>query len=135
MEEVYNYLKATETNFLTTRDGDGVSCRPFGYPVKCEGKLYMTTHDGKDVVKQLNANRHICIVAYDSKQDTWMRIFCEAIDDSDNVAPKQAFINEFDWAEEAGYTIDNPAFKSYYLANVKAELRDCEGEVLASYQF
>lgn len=37
MEEVFNYLKALDVNFLATRNGTGVSCRPFGDPVKFDG--------------------------------------------------------------------------------------------------
>lgn len=135
MEEVFNYLKALDVNFLATRNGEGVSCRPFGDPVKFNGKIYMLTHAEKDVAKQINANNYICIVAYNPDRGNWLRVFCEAVDDSDNTAAKQAIIDEFDWSEEAGYTIDNPSFKCYYFANVKAEVRDSEGEVLASYEF
>lgn len=135
MEDVFNYLKALEVNFLATRDGVGVSCRPFGDPVKFDGKIYMLTQAGKDVAKQIAADNHICIVAYNPERDDWLRIFCEAIDDSDNEAAKQAIIDEFDWAEEAGYTLDNPEFKCYYLANAKAEVRDSDGGILKSYEF
>lgn len=135
MEEIFQYLKALEVNFLATRNGDGVSCRPFGDPVKFDGKIYILTHSYKDVAKQIAADNHICIVAYNPEKDDWLRIFCEAIDDSKNIAAKQAIINEFDWAEEAGYTLDNPSFKCYYLANTKAEIRNSEGGVLASYEF
>lgn len=135
MEEVFNYLKSLEVNFVATRNGDGVSCRPFGDPVKFDGKIYMLTHAEKDVAKQLAADNHICIVAYNSEKESWLRVFCEAVDDSDNVAAKQAIIDEFDWAEEAGYTLDSPSFKCYYLRGAKAEVRDSEGKVLASYEF
>lgn len=135
MQEVFDYLKALEVNFLATRDGEGVSCRPFGDPVKFDNKIYMLTSAHKSVAKQLAANDHVCIVAYNPEKENWLRIFCEAIDDSENTAAKQAIIDEFDWAEEAGYTLDNPEFKCYYLANAKAEIRDSEGEVLASYEF
>lgn len=135
MEEVFNYLKALEVNFLTTRNGEGISCRPFGNPVKFDDKIYMLTHAEKDVAKQLATDNHICIVAYNPDRENWLRVFCEAVDDSNNVAAKQAIIDEFDWAEEAGYTLDNPGFKCYYLASAKAEVRDSEGEILASYEF
>lgn len=135
MQDVFDYLKALEVNFLATKDGDRVSCRPFGDPVKFDGKIYMLTHAHKSVAKQLAADNHICIVAYNAEKENWLRVFCEAVDDSDNVGAKQAIIDEFDWAEEAGYTLDNPEFKCYYLANAKAEIRDSEGEVLASYEF
>ncbi len=135
MEEVYHYLKALEVNFLATRNANAVSCRPFGEPVKFDHKIYILTHAEKDVAQQLAANNQICIVAYNPEKDDWLRIFCEAVDDSDNSAAKQAIIDEFDWAEEAGYTLDNPSFKCYYLAHAKAEIRDCDGKVLASYEF
>lgn len=135
MQEVFDYLKALEVNFLATRNGTNVSCRPFGDPVKFDDKIYMLTHAHKDVAKQLAEDNHICIVAYNPEKENWLRVFCEAIDDSDNTGAKQAIIDEFDWAEEAGYTLDNPEFKCYYLANAKAEIRDSEGEVLASYEF
>lgn len=135
MEEVFNYLKSLEVNFVATRNGEGVSCRPFGDPVKFDGKIYMLTHAEKDVAKQLAADGHVCIVAYNPEKGNWLRIFCEAIDDSNNQAAKQAIIDEFDWAEEDGYTLDNPDFKCYYLASAKAEIRDSDGKVLSSYEF
>ncbi len=98
-------------------------------------KIYILTHAEKDVAKQLVANNHICIVAYNPEKENWLRIFCEAIDDSSNQAAKQAIIDEFDWAKESGYTLDNPDFKCYYLANVQAEIRDSDGKVLSSCEF
>lgn len=135
MEEVFNYLKSLEVNFVATKAKDGVSCRPFGDPVKFDNRIYMLTHAYKDVAKQIAIDNHICIVAYDPQKENWLRIFCEAIDDSDNLAAKQAIIDEFDWAEEAGYTLDATDFTCYYLANAKAEIRDNDGEALASYEF
>jgi len=135
MQDAFNYLKALEVNFLATKDGEGVSCRPFGDPVRFNDKIYILTHAHKSVAKQLAIDNHVCIVAYDPEAGNWLRIFCKAIDDSGNKAAKQAIIDEFDWAEEAGYTLDNPDFKCYYLANAKAEIRDSEGEVLTSYEF
>ncbi len=135
MEEVFNYLKTLEVNFLATKAGDTVSCRPFGDPVKFDNKIYMLTHAEKSVAKQLAKNNTVCIVAYNPEKKNWLRIFCEAIDDSNNIAAKQAIINEFDWAEEAGYTLDNPNFKCYYLASAQAEIRDSEGDILAKYTF
>ncbi len=137
MEEVFQFLKKLEVNFLATtteKDHQAVpSCRPFGDPVKFNGKIYILTMEHKDVAKQIAENNHVCVVAYDGEK--WLRVFCQAIDDSDNMAAKQAIINEFDWAKEAGYTLDNPDFKCYYLANAEAEVRDSDGQVINSYKF
>lgn len=135
MQDTFKYLKSLEVNFLATKSGDSVSCRPFGDPVLFDNKIYMLTNAQKSVAKQLAADNRICIVAYHPEKGNWLRIFCEAIDDSNNTAAKQAIINEFDWAEEAGYTLDNPDFKCYYLTHAKAEIRNSDGQILASYTF
>lgn len=57
------------------------------------------------------------------------------IDDSENMEAKKAIIAEFDWAEEAGYTLDAPDFKVFYLANADATIYDENGEVLSEEKF
>ena len=135
MQDVFSYLKSLEVNFLATRDGDSVSCRPFGDPVKFDNKIYILTQANKSVAKQLAADNHICIVAYKPSEENWLRIFCEAIDDSDNPAAKQAIIDEFDWAEEAGYTLDNPDFQVLYISNATSTILDEEGNEGAKFNF
>ncbi len=49
------------------------------------------------------------------------------------MAVKQAVIDEFDWAIEAGYTLDNPEFQVLY--NVDATIYNEDGEILESYNF
>ena len=133
MEKTFDFLKnRTQVNFVATINGDKPSLRPFGDPVLFDGKIYVMTHAQKEVAKQLAAN-HVCIVAYDGTD--WIRINCELVDDSGNLEAKKAMIAEFDWAEEAGYTLDAPDFKAYYMANADATIRNEDGEVLASEQF
>lgn len=79
MEEVFKYLKALDVNFLATRNGAGVSCRPFCDPVKFNGKMYMLTHAEKNVAKQLAENNQICIVAYNPEKDDWLRVFVKPL--------------------------------------------------------
>jgi len=134
MEKTFDFLKnRTQVNFVATINGDKPSLRPFGDPVLFDGKIYVMTHAQKEVAKQIAANNHVCIVAYDGTD--WIRINCDLIDDSDNIEAKKAMIAEFDWAEEAGYTLDAPDFKVYYMANADATIRNEDGEVLASEQF
>ena len=83
--------------------------------------------------KQIGKNNNVCIVAYDGKR--WIRINCQLIDDSENMKVKQAVIDEFDWAIEAGFTLDNPAFQVLYMSNVDATIYDEDGEVLDNYNF
>ena len=75
----------------------------------------------------------MCIVAYDNTN--WIRINCELIDDSNNMEAKQAVINEFDCAIEAGYTLDNPDFQVLYMANAESTIYNEDGEELITERF
>ncbi|MBR0134530.1 pyridoxamine 5'-phosphate oxidase family protein [Candidatus Saccharibacteria bacterium] len=134
MEKTFDFLKnRTHFNFVSTISGDKPSCRPFGDPVLFNGKIYVLTNAQKNVAKQIAENNHVCIVAYDGTD--WIRINCELVDDSENIEAKKAIIAEFDWAEEAGYTLDAPDFKTYFLANADATIYNEDGEVLATENF
>lgn len=134
MEKTFDFLKnRTKVNFVATVNGDKPSCRPFGDPILFNGNIYALTHAGKNVAKQIAKNNNVCIVAYDGND--WIRINCQMIDDSDNVEAKKAVIAEFDWAEEAGYTLDAPDFVLYKLANADATIYNEDGEVISKEQF
>ena len=134
MEKTFDFLKnRTKVNFVATIDGDRPSLRPFGDPVLFNGHIYALTNAQKNVAKQIAANNHVCIVAYDGEE--WIRINCELINESDNIEAKKAVIAEFDWAEEAGYTLDSPDFVLYRFANATAIIYNEDGEALVEEQF
>ncbi len=134
MKETYNFLKEkTNVNFVATINGDKPSLRPFGDPFLYDNKIYVITNKQKNVSKQIAINNNVCIVAYD--EENWIRINCELIDDSENIEAKKAALKEFDWAEEAGYTLDNPDFQILYMANVESIIYDEEGNEKEKYNF
>lgn len=134
MNEVYKFLtENTEVNYLSTINDGKPSCRPFQSPILFDNKIYITTTTYKNVSKQIEKNNNVCIVAYDNEK--WIRINCQLIDDSENMKAKQAFIDKFDWAISAGYTLDNKEFQMLYMSNVDATIYDEEGEVLENYKF
>jgi len=134
MKETYEFLKIrTQVNYVATMNGNMPSNRPFGDPVLYDGKIYVITNKKKNVSKQLEMNNHACIVACDGEE--WIRIDCQLIDDSNNIEAKKAMMNEFDWMEEAGYTLDNPDFQVLYIANAKSTIADSDGNVKATYEF
>ena len=134
MEETYKFLKEnTKVNFVSTINGEKPSCRPFGDPILFNNKIYVITNKQKNVSKQIEKNNNVCIVAYDN--ENWIRINCQLIDDSDNVEAKKAVIDEFDWAIEAGYKLDNPEFQVLYISNAEEIIYDEDGEIIASYKF
>lgn len=134
MEETFEFLKKrTQVNYVSTINGNKPSCRPFGDPVLFDNKIYVLTNKQKNVSKQIAINNNVCIVAYD--EENWIRINCQLIDDSNNIDAKKAIINEFDWAEEAGYTLDNPDFQALYIENADVTIADSDGNVISSYKF
>ena len=134
MKETFEFLKKrTQVNYVSTIDGNKPSCRPFGDPVLFDNKIYVLTNKQKNVSKQIAMNNNVCIVAYDG--ENWIRINCQLIDDSNNIDAKKAIINEFDWAEEAGYTLDNPNFQVLYIANADVTIYDEDGNVISSHKF
>lgn len=134
MNETFKFLKEnTQVNYVSTIDGDRPSCRPFGDPILFDNKIYVLTNKQKNVSKQIESNNHVCIVAYDG--ESWIRIHCDLIDDSNNIEAKKAVIKEFDWAEKAGYTLENPDFQVLYLASATVTISDSDGQVLENYKF
>ena len=134
MNETFKFLKEnTKVNYLATINGDRPSLRPFGDPVWFDDKIYILTNKQKDVAKQIEKNNRVCIVAYD--ENNWIRINCSLINDSDNIEAKKAIIEEFDWAVEAGYTLDNPDFEVLYMNDVESKVYDEDGNVIAEYKF
>ncbi len=134
MEETFEFLKKkTQVNYVSTINGNKPSCRPFGDPVLFNNKIYVLTNKQKNVSKQIAVNNNVCIVAYDG--ENWIRINCRLIDDSINIDAKKAIINEFEWAEEAGYTLDNPDFQVLYIANADVTIADSDGNVISTSKF
>ncbi len=134
MEKTFEFLKnKTQVNFVSTIDGDRPSCRPFGDPVLFDGKIYVMTNAKKKVAKQIAANNKVCIVAFNG--ENWIRINCSLIDDSGNIEAKKAILSEFEWAEAAGYTLDAPDFKIFYLADADATIYSEDGDVIDEEKF
>ena len=134
MNETFKFLKEnTKVNYVATINGDKPSLRPFGDPIMFDNKIYVLTKKYKNVSKQISINNSVCIVAYDGKN--WIRINCELIDDSDNIEVKNAIIDEFDWAIDDGFTLDNPDFQVLYMRNVEATIYDDNSEVVSTHNF
>ena len=135
MEHTIEFFEnCSEVIYLATINGDRPSLRPFGTPVLVNDKFYSMSHAGKDVVNQLAKNNYVCVVASNDAEQ-WLRIDCDLVDDSDNIEVKRAMISRFEWAEVAGYTLDNPDFKVYRWENAKSVIHDVEGEILAEENF
>ena len=93
MQRVVDFLKAAETYYLATVDGDQPRVRPFGTAHVFEGKLYIQTGKVKPVSKQLAANPKAEICAFDGQTGTWLRVAGKLIND-DNRDVKVAMLEK-----------------------------------------
>lgn len=86
MNEVYEFLKNSQTYYLATIDGETPRVRPFGTIDLYENKLYIQTGKVKDVSKQIKANPNIEISAmFEGK---WIRVNAKAYLDESIEAQK-----------------------------------------------
>lgn len=92
MERICEFLKAAETYYLATVDGDQPRVRPFGTAHLFEGRLYIQTGKAKEVSKQLAKNPKVEICAF--KDGAWIRIAGELAED-DRVEAKKSMLDEY----------------------------------------
>lgn len=63
IQKVNDYLTKAGTFFLSTVDGNKPQCRPFGFHMLYDEKIYFGMGTFKDVYKQIVANPHVEICA------------------------------------------------------------------------
>ena len=93
MDEVYDFLKKCGTYYVATIDGDWPRVRAFGTIHKFEDKLYIQSGRSKAVYKQILANPHTEIIAFDNK-DTWVRIDSTLVEDP-RIEAEQALLDDY----------------------------------------
>ena len=92
MKKAYEFLKAANTYYLATVEGDQPRVRPFGTALIFDGKLYIQTGTSKPVSQQLGVNPKAEICAF--KDGVWLRIACELVED-DRVEAKKAMLDDY----------------------------------------
>lgn len=92
MEKVCEFLKAADTYYLATVEGDQPRVRPFGTAHIFEGKLYIQTGKKKPVSQQLAANPKCEICAF--KNGKWLRVAGELVED-DRVEARKSMLDDY----------------------------------------
>jgi uncharacterized pyridoxamine 5'-phosphate oxidase family protein len=126
MQEVYDFLKKTNTYWLATDEGGQPRVRPFGTIDIFEGKLYIQTGKVKDVSKQLAANPKAEIGAFDGATGTWVRIAATLVND-DNVAAKEHMLDAYPSLKER-YSATDDNTQVLYLKDAVATFSTFTGE-------
>lgn len=118
MQEVYDFLKACNTYYLATVEGDQPRVRPFGTVDIFEGKLCIQTGKVKDVSKEMQANPKVEICAFDGEK--WIRVAGEVVRD-DRVEAKEHMLDSYPNLK-ALYRADDDNTEVLYLKNVTATI-------------
>lgn len=116
MERVYEFLKACQTYYLATIDGDQARVRPFGTIDLFEGKLYIQTGKVKDVSKQIHANPKVEISCFDG--DKWLRLSGTLVED-ERVEAKEHMLDSYPDLK-AMYSADDGNTEVFYFTDAKA---------------
>ena len=116
MERVYEFLKACQTYYLATVDGDQARVRPFGTIDLFEGKLYIQTGKVKDVSKQIHANPKVEISCFDG--DKWLRLSGTLVED-DRIEAKEHMLDSYPDLK-AMYSADDGNTEVFYFTDAKA---------------
>ena len=77
MNEVYEFLKACETYYLATVEGDQPRVRPFGTVDLFEGRLYIQTGKKKAVADQMKKNPKVELCGMANGK--WIRVTATAV--------------------------------------------------------
>jgi uncharacterized pyridoxamine 5'-phosphate oxidase family protein len=124
MQEVYNFLKKTQTYYLATVEKDQPRVRPFGTIDLFEGKLYIQTGKAKSVSKQLAANPKIEICAFNG--EAWLRIQADAVEDPRR-EPKVHMLEAYPTLKDR-YSADDANTQVFFLKNAVATIATFAGE-------
>ncbi len=123
MQRVVDFLKAANTYYLATVEGDQPRVRPFGTAHVFEGKLYIQTGKVKDVSKQIHANPKVEICAF--KDGQWLRVAGELVED-DRIEARQSMLDAYPSLQNM-YKADDGNTEVFYFKNAKATFSSFTG--------
>jgi uncharacterized pyridoxamine 5'-phosphate oxidase family protein len=118
MQEVYEFLKKTETYYLATAEGNQPRVRPFATIDLFEDKLYIQTGKIKEVSKQMKINPLIEICAFNG--DAWIRVQARAVEDERREA-KAHMLEAYPQLKDR-YSADDDNTQVFYLKDAVATI-------------
>jgi len=118
MNEVYEFLKKSETYYLATIEGDQPRVRPFGTVNIFEDKLYIQTGKSKNVSKQMKVNPKVEISA--TMGQKWIRVEAVVVED-DRLEAKQSMLDAYP-SLQGMYKAEDENTHTLYLKDVTATI-------------
>jgi uncharacterized pyridoxamine 5'-phosphate oxidase family protein len=120
IEKVSEYLSNVDMFYFATVDGNKPKCRPLGFQILHEDKIYFGVGDFKEVYKQIKANPNVEIVA--SNGESILRYYGEAkFDNNSEVLEKTwALLKDL----KSVYDENGWNMQLFYIDNATAEFRN-----------
>ena len=122
MSKEYEFIKNCECFFVVTINGSFPACRPFGAIMEIGDKLYISTHDGNEVHKQLRSTGHMQIIAKKEGSRAWLRITGIA-EECNDISLKQRFMEECPILASHFGAADSEHFLMFKITVKKSEFR------------
>ena len=120
ISKVDEFLTNAKVFYLATVDGDQPKCRPLGFHLLDDGKIYFGVDTFKNVYKQLEVNPKLEIVAFDGER--FLRYFGTAVlEDNEDIVNKA-----FDLMPEIAEVYKSNGWKMgiFYVDDATAEFRN-----------
>lgn len=132
IKKVSDFLAEAGVFFLATIDGDQAKCRPLGFQMLENDKIYFGVGSFKEVWKQIKENPKIEIVALNEAKDKFLRYYGTAKAD-----PNPELVEKtFEIMPEIGaiYKENGWEMAMFYLDDATAEFRNMM-EIEEKYEF
>ena len=122
MSKAYEFIKDCDCFFVVTVNGDFPACRPFGAIMEVGEKLYISTHDGNEVHKQLSTNGNMQLISKKEGTREWLRITGIAKECND-ISLKKRFMEECPVLVSHFGAADSGHFLLFQITVKKAEFK------------
>lgn len=122
IEKVDNFIAEAGVFFLASVDGDQPKCRPLGFHMLIEDKIYFGVGTFKEVWKQMQENPKIEIVALSPEKDKFLRYYGTATADDNPELVEKTF--EIMPEIGAAYKENGWEMGIFYLDDATAEFRN-----------
>lgn len=135
LQRVYDFMRDAGYYFLLTVDENGYpKGRAFTSKAIMDGKLYLATEGKKRVFQQIQKNPHVEIMAYQLKNQCYMRVDATAVINEDSNLVKQ-YLAQAPQDRERVQGDAEKQMRVFYLSDAKAEILALDGTVKENFSF
>lgn len=135
VQRVHDFMKDAGYYFMLTVDEEGYpKGRAFTSKIVYDGKLYIITGNAKRVYKQIEANPRVEILAYQMKNQEYMRVDATAVISEDTVI-KEAYLEKEPQVRGDFEGDAVPQMGLFFLKDASVEILTLDGAVKEAFHF